>query len=84
MTVSSSAGFASATAGSAIVSVDSVGSSTGMIASATAGAFVSSAIVCVVLMWHGVVLTRKGGRRELPRRDVKRDGNDAWLMGDVG
>jgi hypothetical protein len=29
--------------------------------SATAGVFDSSAIVRGVLMWHGVVLTRKGG-----------------------
>jgi hypothetical protein len=59
--IPSSAGFASVTAGSATASAAGVDSSTSLGASATAGALVSSAIVSVVLMWHGVVSTRKGG-----------------------
>jgi len=70
-----SAGFASVTAGSATASAAGVVSSTSLGASATAGALVSSAIVLVVLMWHGVVSTRKGdsgSRITLSRRQARR------------
>lgn len=54
-TMPSSAGLASATAGSAIASVEGVGSSTGLGTSATTGAPDSSAIATMVLVWHRCV-----------------------------